>query len=343
MNRFPSSPIRSVPAESPPRRVRTARLALALTLLAVSSCHRHGPPPALPVARPPAPTWDQLRNGTYHGAGEESTLTLRDGRWEGVPYLEGGAARPSANLLEGFRLLGDVDGDGTDDAFVLLASRAGGTGENTYLALVKNQNGVPVNTATALVGDRVQIRDGRLESRRVVLDVVQAGPSDALCCPGELAMRTWDVVTGGLRESAPPDSTRRLTLDAMGGAEWVLRTWTMDEPAPGEPRVTLREADGILSGRAACNGYSARPRPGDMPGLFTTGPIVSTRMACPDSVMRIESRYFDLLQRARQFGFVAGRLVISYEKDGVPGVMSFDRAAPPDTSRTAPPASGSGK
>ena len=200
MTRSLSRPSRRTPTKSPSRRARTAHLALALALLAVSSCHKHGPPPALPVAKPPAPTWDQLRNGAYQGVGEESTLTLRDGRWEGAPYLEGSVARPSANILEGFRLLGDVDGDGADDALVLLASRAGGTGENTYLALVQNQGGAPVNTATALVGDRVQIREGRLESRRVVLDVVQAGPSDALCCPGEVAVRAWDVVTGGLQE-----------------------------------------------------------------------------------------------------------------------------------------------
>jgi hypothetical protein len=323
--------------------LRPTCVALALTLLAASSCHKVAPPPAIPIARPAAPTWDQLRNATYQSVGEESTLTFRDGHWEGTPYLDGGAASPSADLLEGFRLIEDMDGDGSEDALVLIASRSGGTGENTYLALVRNSGGAPVNTATVLIGDRVQIRSGTLQGRRVVLDVVQAGPSDALCCPGELATRSWDYVRSGLQESAAPDSTRRLTLDAMGSGEWVLRKWSRDELAPGERRVTLRVVDGILSGRAACNGYSARPRPGDMPGLFTTGPIVSTRMACPDSVMKIESRYFDLLGKARQFGFLAGRLVVSYEVNGVGGAMTFDREAPRDTSSTVPPAGAPGK
>jgi heat shock protein HslJ len=305
-------------------------------MLLLSSCHKGGPPPALPVTRAPVPSWDQLRNATYQSVGEESTLTLRAGHWEGAPYLDGGAARPSADLLEGFRLVGDVDGDGVDDALVLIASRSGGTGENTYLALVQTKAGAPVNTSTALVGDRIQIRRGMLEGRRIVLEAVQAGPSDALCCPGELVSRSWQVVSGTLQESATPDSTARLTLDAIEG-EWVLRKWTRDELAPGEPRVTLRVADGVLNGRAACNGYSSRPRAGDMPGVFTVGPVVSTRVACPDSVMKIETRYFDLLGRVRQFGFIAGRLVLSYEKDSLDAAMIFDRVAPRDTSRTAPP------
>jgi len=53
--------------------------------------------------------------------------------------------------------------------------------------------------------------------------------------------------------------------------------------------------------------------------------------------MKIETRYFDLLGRVRQFGFIAGRLVLSYEKDSLDAAMIFDRVAPRDTSRTAPP------
>jgi heat shock protein HslJ len=319
----------------------TARAAITGTLLAgaltLGACHK-GPPPAPPVVKlRPAPTLEQVRNATYHGVAEESTMVLRNGRWEGMPFVADGAARPSANLVGDFRLTGDVDGDGGEDALVLLASRSGGTGENIYLALVQRSGDVTLNTATTLVGDRVQIRGGSVGGGRVVLDVVQAGPYDALCCPGELATRSWHYAPGGLRESAAPDSVARLTLDAMGGAEWVLQSWSQTEPAPSTPRVTLRVKEGVLSGRAACNSYSARPRPGDMPGLFTTGSIVTTRMACPDSVLKTETRYLDLLGRARQFSFTGGRLAISYEKDSVSAAMLFERAAPPDTARPAAP------
>jgi heat shock protein HslJ len=320
------------------------RFGFLLLACFLASCHKGGAPPAQPVVKlRTAPTLEQLRNATYQSVGEESTITLRAGHWEGTPYLGGSETRPSANLVSDFRLTGDVDGDGGEDAMVLLASRSGGTGENVYLALVQRSGGTVINTATVLIGDRVQIRDGGIHGGRVVLDVLQPGPTDAMCCPGELATRSWRYVPGGLREAASPDSIARLTFDALEGVEWVLRSWSPAEAAPREPRVTLRVADGILSGRAACNGYSARPRNGDMPGLFTTGPIATTRMACPDSVMKIESRYLDLLGRTRQFGFSAGRLVLPYEKDSVSAALIFERAAPPDTVRAAPPsASGAG-
>ena len=309
---------------------------LFLGALGVAGCH-HGPPPAPSVVDlRPAPTVEQIRSATFYGVGEESTITLRDGRWEGAPFAADGASRPSANLVGDFQLTGDVDGDGALDAVVLLASRIGGTGENVYLALVQRGGGVTLNTATALIGDRTQVRSGAILGRKIVLDVLQAGPSDALCCPGELAKRSWQYVPGGLRESAAPDSIARLTLDAMGGAEWVLRSWSQTEPAPRAPRVTLRVKDGIMSGRAACNSYSARPQPGEMAGLFATGAIATTRMACIDSVMKTEARYLDLLGRVRQFSFSGGRLALSYEKDSVSAAMLFERAAPPDTSRTAP-------
>ena len=315
--------------------VRTAFTVVLFGALALAGCHK-GPPPAPTVVKlRPAPSLDQIRNATYRGVAEESTITLRDGRWEGQPFVAESAARPSANLVGDFRLTGDVDGDGGEDALTLVASRSGGTGENVYLALVQRSGDVVLNTATALIGDRVQVRGGTVRAGRVTLDVVQAGPSDALCCPGELARRSWQYVPGGLRESGAPDSIARLTLDALGGSEWELRSWSHTEPAPRAPRVTLRVKDGILSGNAACNGYSARPQPGDMPGLFTTGTIVTTRMACSDSVMKTEARYVDLLGRVRQFSFSGGRLALMYEKDSVSAAMLFERAAPPDTTRPA--------
>jgi heat shock protein HslJ len=324
--------------------IRRMPLTVALLMLALPSCHKSGPPPAAPVVRSgPAPTLEQLRNATYQGVAEESTLTLTSGRWEGLPFVPGGAERPSANLVGEFRLVGDVDRDGGEDALVLLAGRSGGTAENIYLALVQNRGGSVVNTATALIGDRVQVRGGSVRNGRVALDVLQAASVDALCCPGELATRVWTYAAGGLQEAAEPESMGRLSLQAMEGPEWVLRFWTEAQPAPLEPRVTLRVAEGILNGRAACNGYSARPRTGDKPGELSVGPVASTRMACADSIMKIESRYLNLLGRVRQFGFSAGRLALSYEKDSVNAVMLFERAAPPDTSRPALPPGGAPK
>ena len=84
------------------------------------------------------------------------------------------------------RVIGDLDGDGTDDAVVLLNYAPGGTGQLLYLAVMARKKGKIENIATTLIGDRVQIRDVRIEQKRIFVDVVQAEPKDAMCCPGEV-------------------------------------------------------------------------------------------------------------------------------------------------------------
>jgi len=72
-----------------------------------------------------APTLEELKNATYNGfKGHHGPVTLADGRWEGKPYVEGGASRPEVYFVRDFRLIGDVNGDGTDEAVVLLGESA---------------------------------------------------------------------------------------------------------------------------------------------------------------------------------------------------------------------------
>ena len=138
------------------------------------------------AAVPEAPSLAELKNGTYHGLEEpKGPVRLENGHWEGAPLVQGGAARPSVAFVRDFRLVGDADGDGGDEAIVLLAQNSGGTGEFLYLAVVGRRDGAPHNVATALLGDRVKVRDARIDGRRIVLDVVQAGDRDAACCPGD--------------------------------------------------------------------------------------------------------------------------------------------------------------
>ena len=72
------------------------------------------------------------------------------------------------------------------------------------------------------------------------------------------------------------------------------------------------------------NRYFAAPKPGEMPGDLTLGPIGSTQMACPEPVASFERRFLTQLGSVRKFGFVTGLLALSYEKDGAPGVMLFE-------------------
>ena len=291
--------------------------------------HAGGAAPPPPASARGAPTLEELRCATYQGIEEAGgPVTLSAGQWTGPPAVEGGAAAPSVVLVGPFRLTGDLEGDGTEEAVVLLAGSAGGSGENLYLAVVGRRKGHPRNVATALVGDRVQVRDARVEARRIILDVVQAGPNDAMCCPGELATRCWALESGRLKEAAPK-ITGRLSPEAMGGVEWVLREWDPGEAAPAEPEVTLRLDAGNLAGSAGCNRYFAPVKAGATPGALSVGLAGSTRMMCPEAEMSVETRFLQQLAGADQMRFVAGRLGLGYRRDGGRGLMMFERRAKP--------------
>ena len=273
----------------------------------------------------------ELKNTAYSGFDVVKTpITLKDGRWEGEPYVAGGGSRPTVSFVRDFYRIGDLDADGSEEAVLLLAEHAGGSGEYLYLAVVARRDGELRNVGTVRLGDRVQIRDVRIDAREIVVDLVQAGPQDAACCPGELVTRRWQLGSDGLRETQTASQPGRLTLETIAGTDWVLRTWTLNDAAPATPEVTLAFKDGKFAGTAGCNRYFAGVKPGNMPGDVSVGAAGATRMMCPPEQMAVEGRFLKQLAGVKKFGFMAGQLALSYEADGVRGVMLFDpRGTPP--------------
>jgi heat shock protein HslJ len=281
-----------------------------------------------PAADRSAPSLQELKHASYKGVEEAGAVfTLADGKWEGQPFAPGSASRPSVTFVRDFRLAGDVDGDGAEEAIVLLAANAGGTGEMSYLAVVERAGGAVTNVATAPIGDRVQVRDARIAERRIVIDLVQSGENDAACCPGDLVTRTWALLGAALKEAAPV-KTGRLSLDALAGTAWVLKSWAWDEAAPAAPEVTLTLDGTRVVGSAGCNNYFAQVTPGDAPGDIKIGPAGATRKMCPEAEMAVEQRFLEQLAGVTQMRFVAGQLALSYaKKDKSIGTMLFDRRA----------------
>jgi heat shock protein HslJ len=223
--------------------------------------------------------------------------------------------------------MGDLDGDGFDEAVVLLGESSGGSGEFIHLAIVARRGMTAENVATAMIGDRIQVRGARLDSNRVILEVVQSGSQDAACCPGELAERTWTYADGAL-QPATTTVKGRLSVTMLAGAEWVLRWWDWDQPAPDSIEVTLNFLSGRIAGKAACNRYTASIEDGEMPGDVTVGHAASTRMACPEPLMNAETRFLRNLAQAKKVGFMATMLSVGYESEGAYKVMLFEGRAP---------------
>ena len=293
---------------------KTNTLPLTCMLLALSS--------QLCLAGDTAPTAAELASATYTGI-EEGPVTLVDGRWEGEPYAEGGASRPSAGLVEDFALVGDLNGDGSNEAVVLVWQSSGGSGTFSYLAVVGRSDSEVKNLATAEIGDRVNLRSGRIDDGSIILDVLQQGESDAACCPTQLATRTWSMVDGQLIEGEM-EITGTLSLDTLAGTEWVLTHLNRNEPISEGAEVSLVFGEGKISGISACNRYSASVEQGEAPGDLKIGPAMGTRMACPGELMDLEHKYLGALSHVTGFSFLAGKLVLTWEKDGNWSVMIFD-------------------
>lgn len=298
----------------------------AVLLLGVTfSCQPRPDAVADAIASGP-PSMDELVAATYRGFEAQDPVTLIDGRWEGPPLVDGGAARPSIHLAPDFRVGGDLDGDGHDEVVVALSEHSGGTGTWVYLAMMGRVNGLVTNLATHRLGDRTQIRDARIEDGILYVDVLQAGVHDAACCPGELASHGWELLNGQFNALIVSETTQRFGPAALEGVEWVLERWDRGEPAPAEPAVTLRVAGGSASGNAGCNQYTGGIVQNDVPGDMRFGPFAVTRMMCPGNAMEVEWRYLEALRQAVTVGWLTGRLAISYlDAGGARLTMLFRR------------------
>ena len=272
------------------------------------------------------PTFAELENLTYKDIGtEEAPVTLTDGVWQGQPFVDGGASRQSIGLVRDFYLSGDLNGNGPDEAVVLFWSNSGGSGTFDYIAVVgRDESGMPLNLATAALGDRVKIRSATIDAGgMLIFDVVQAGPDDAACCPGQKFERTFMLTQDTLNEVSSKNQGRQSLAD-LAGVEWILTHFDRNDALPESIEVTLNFDADRISGKSACNQYSGSVSAGKMPGALTVNtPMISTMMACPPPADEIEQRYLNALQAVTQYSFLAGKLALTWHKDDRFGTMTF--------------------
>ena len=283
---------------------------VVLVILIGMACAPSEPPESYTEAQIPvtAPTPDELRAATYEGI-FDYPVTLIDGRYEGEPFVEGGASAPAAGFVEDFLLTGDLDGDGRNEAVVLLWENSGGSGTRSYLAAMGRSQGGIENLGTILIGDRVQVRSASLVGDAIELELVEAGPEDAACCPTQKTTKTWGLGPEGLMMTAS-EVTGTLSLADLQGPEWVLTKFEMNEPVPEGVGITFMFDGDRVTGSGGCNRYFGAVT-GDVPGELAFGPMGSTQMACPDPAGALEHRYLTTLGNTTRYQFLAGNLVLT--------------------------------
>ncbi len=282
-------------------------------------------------AAEPPPDFLAASNARYQLPGQEA-FTLQDGRWQGEPFVAGGASAPSAGLLADFYLRGDLNGDGNDEAVVLLYTSSGGSGTFDFLAVIgRDSNGQAQSQAFAALGDRVTIRDAEIQDGILVVDVVQGGPDDAACCPGQKVRRRFILQDQELVEQESEDQGRQSIAD-LANIEWRLVSFGRDEAMLNDINISLMFTGDRISGSSGCNRYNGSITEAGPPGAISiNGPLAGTRMACAPPVNEMETRYLSALAGLSQYSFLGGRLALSWRRDDDLGVLIFSASPLPES------------
>ena len=301
---------------------RSLPTVLVLACLGSACADRTPPPPgdSAPAAVPV--TLEIAKNLTYGGVMDQA-VTLVDGKYERFPTDSTPGDRAVVTLADRGYAIHDIDGDGVDDGAFLLVANFGGSGVFTYLVAVSGRDGTPKSIYTAALGDRTQVSLLAASDSSVTVEYVGVGAADAACCPTQKVRQVFPMRGDTLVEVVTEDLGRISAADLAG--EWQLAWLDWEEPAPAGVAVTARFDNGRVSGNGGCNNYSGPFQVGDASLEVTAGPMVSTRMACPEPAMEVESRYLGSLQEVVRWGWAQGMLALNYRVEGGIGTLLYRR------------------
>ncbi len=230
--------------------------------------------------------------------------------------------KQTRGLIDGFELRGDLDDDGAQEIVLALWDAPGGSGVFNYLVILDLAEG-KLASQSLFVGDRVQILGGEIAGNTISIDLIEHGDSDPACCPTQKATRTWAYDGNGHFREMPVKLRGKLSVEDIAGKEWVLNRIN-EEAVPKQLGISLIYDDGRIKGSAGCNSYFADMK--DLEGLgggIKVGPVGSTRKACPDEIMRLESSFLQKLGNATSFSFVGRQLVLSWNAENQSGALFF--------------------
>jgi hypothetical protein len=166
--------------------------ALAVLLLLVSGCAGSGIPrnpdagtPPPPAIRMPATnqsgdrtlTIERLRNAAYPlPEANGNLIQFTDGKFRGPVVL--GSTDEIRFLILDRVAHGDLDGDGVEDAAVLMVKDPTGDRPEYALWAVINRGGLPDPRGCFVLGGNIQVGALTIEALKIYVDVVRPAPQD---------------------------------------------------------------------------------------------------------------------------------------------------------------------
>ena len=124
-------------------------------------------------------TMELLRNAEYQSEWPaDGKAKLTDGSYR-EKYLPGAATELVVRLSD-HHAIGDLNGDGAEDAAVVLVSDPGGSGTFYDLAVLVSQNGSPKHVATEALGDRIVVKSLAIRSGEVAITFLTRKPDEPM-------------------------------------------------------------------------------------------------------------------------------------------------------------------
>ena len=237
-------------------------------------------PTPLPTKAPPTPTavptpttvpltLDGLKNAEYTVEGPASgKAKLVNGVYE-EPI-----AKSSAKVvvtLQSVTGSGDLDGNGVQDAIVVLTVQGSGTGTFYYLFAVLNKNGTPAPIASVKLGDRIKLNALAIQNGEISVDMVTQGPKDSMAKPTLAVIRKYKLLGTQLVSTTPetPTPTAQPTKAAPASTPKPSATATQVKPPMPSGSIAYHVNEGGIDQMTILNVSTNGTTP-----FVTTGPVL---------------------------------------------------------------------
>ncbi len=173
-----------------------------------------------------------LRNSEFLSPALNAPIRLVNGEFSGTVN----GVNLNASIQPGIQF-GDLNGDGVNDAALLLSENTGGTGTFVSLVAVFSRNGKFQQAAGVTIDDRPIINSIAIADGKIKIDVLVHGPNDPMVNPTQAEKREYRLVDENL-------ILTKLNSILSGGTE---RTIQIDTPVEGEEIGTSVRVTGSMA------------------------------------------------------------------------------------------------
>ena len=228
-----------------------------------------------------------LRNMTYFNIAVTDTVTLTNGVYTSTVSAE----VPVGIYVESTDYAAAGDLNGVPSVATILVSNGGGSGVFYDLAVVQDQDGVPVNVATTLLGDRISVNSLEIMENKIVVNMITQGPDEPMCCGTLNVLNVFELQDNELVLASSVELAGVEAMPSDGSIVGVLWEWvesaygddtsvTVDDPSK---YTMLLNADGTANYQIDCN-MGGGPYTLDGSSL-TLDVATMTRVACPEGTL----------------------------------------------------------